>query len=99
LLLRSITQTKQNKSEEERKEKKINGHREKKRKNKKETPFIQEKKNSKETKLPILFWFFVGSLFWLLLVKLLTQTHILTFVILFKNSGAFQLIVGFHFSP
>jgi hypothetical protein len=42
---------------------------------------------SKEAKLPILFWPFVDSLFWSLLVQMLTRTHLLALVVLFKNSG------------
>jgi hypothetical protein len=47
------------------------------------------KKISKEAKLPILFWSFVGLLFWSLLVKLLTS-HRLAFVVLFKTHANFS---------
>jgi hypothetical protein len=63
--------------------------RKKKKKNKKIIKVEKKKKNkkSKEAKLPILFWPFVDSLFWSLLVQMLTRTHLLALVVLFKNSG------------
>jgi hypothetical protein len=56
-------------------------------------------KNSKGAKFSILFWSFVDSLFWSLLVQLLTHTHLLAFVVLFKNPSSFWFIVGSYFGP
>jgi len=68
------------------------------RKKKKENRF-KEKTKIKRGQVAHLIWLFVSLLFWSLLVQLLIQTHLLVFVVLFKISGPFQPIIGFHFSP
>jgi hypothetical protein len=89
----SLSKREKMKKLKKKKKKKANNKKEKKIK----LSFIQKIK-FKRGKLPILFWPFVVSLFWSLLVQLLTQTHLLTFVVSFKNSCSFQRIVGFLFS-
>jgi Na+/glutamate symporter len=89
--------TKQNKNKNKKKKEE---KKKKKGKDKKRRILVQKKnQKSKEAKLPILFWPFVGSLFWSLSVQLLTQTHLLAFVVLFKTQANIQPTIDYHFGP
>jgi hypothetical protein len=60
---------------------------------------LKEKENKIKCKLFILFWLFVSPLFWSLLVQLLTQTHLLAFLVLFNDLSSTFVVLFEDLSP